>query len=308
MPRWLKENFLVKAGMLSLAILLWFLVVTEKIFEDAFPVPIFATGIPKGKTTAFDLPKEALVRFHGRAKELLRLRYVNHPHVNLDLNGVTPGKVIKLMPESVVIPGGMNVTAIEILKPDSIMTAMDDYTELAVPVKLDMDVKYSPGYTLYGDPEITPGTALISGPHKSVLKIEEILTELIQLTDLSRTTEVNVRLKPPSEKNVRMTQDQTTVAFRVERIGERELTDVEVNVKSPPKEGLVYLEPNTAKVTVSGAVSLLASLEPEQIKAWVNCEEFNPNELGWLPLHVDTPKGTELTGTTPTKLRVTIRK
>ena len=294
--------------MLLLAILLWFLVVTEKVFEDTFAIPINVIGIPSGRTLTMEIPKVALVRFHGRAKELLRLQYVNHPHVNVDLSGVTSGKSIKLKPESVIIPGGMNVTVVEILQPDSIITAMDGYAELMRPIVLNLDLGYAPGYTLSGEPVVHPESVLIFGPQKAVANIKEIHTEPIVLDNLSRTTEISTRLIIPTEKNVKMNLEQVKVVLRVERLGERELVAIPVKVITPPDDGTVYIEPPDIRATIRGSVSLLSDIETHQLKAWVDYSELDSKQPGWLPVHIEVPHGTELESITPSRIRVTIRR
>ncbi len=308
LPRWVRENFLVKAGMLLLAALLWFLVITEKAYEDTFAIPIAVNGIPKGMTPAVEIPKTALVRFHGRAKELIRLHYVSPPHFNLDIGGISERRVIKPKPESVIIPGGMNVTVIEILKPDSIITIMENYAESERPVKLDLDLKCAPGYTMFGEPEITPRKVLVSGPEKAVANIKEILSERMELNDLSRTTEIIAKLLIPNDKGVHVNFDKITVTLHIERLGERELAGIPLRVEHQPQDGKAHIEPTNVKVTFKGSVSTLAQLEVKDINAWVNCAEFEPSRPGWLPVHVETPIGTGLTGINPPRIRVTIRK
>ncbi len=294
--------------MLLLAILLWFLVVTEKVFEDTFAIPIVVVGIPPGKTPDAEIPKTAIVRFHGRAKELIRLHYVSQPHFNLDLSGISERRIIKLKPEWVSIPGGMNVTVAAILKPDSIVIAMEEFSLTERPVRLDLDLKYAPGYTLFGEPIITPKMVLLAGPERAVSKIKDVLTERITLSDLSRTTEVKTRVLIPDNKSVVLNIEQIAVTLHVERLGEREIAGIPIIIKNSPSDGLVELEPAIVKATVRGAVSQLSELEANRFKAWVNCSEFDPSRPGWLPVHLESPSGTDLSATTPPRIRVKIKK
>jgi len=294
--------------MLLLAILLWFLVVTEKVFEETLTIPIVVSGIPAGTIPATALPTEATVRFHGRAKELMRLRFVNTPHVQVNFSSLYRGQVVRLKPESVIIPGGSNVTVIDIIQPDSIFTELAEYQATNVPIDLEFEATFSPGYTLHGKPEISPSQCVVSGPVNAVSKIKSIHSEPVTLKDLNRTTEIKTKLIQPPGYNLTIDPLEVLAVLRVERIGERELVDVSVNIKSQPAHGIAIIEPMNVKTLFKGSVSTLATLESNKIKAWVDCAEITDESQDWLTVHVEVPEGAELSSIIPSRLRVTIRK
>lgn len=308
LPRWLGDHFWVKTGMLLLAILLWFLVVTEKVFEDTFDIPVTITGVPVGKTPTMGLPDSALVRFHGRAKELIRIHYVDPPHLNIDFSTISDGRVIKPKPEMVIIPGGLNISVVEIIKPDSLIMFVDDFQRTKLPVNLNYDIGFEPGYTLFDNPKIVPDSVIVSGPERIVSSMRFVQSDSIKMQDLNRTTKLTIKLVFPENRGIKCEPEAVDATFRVERLGVRDITGITVAIENSPKTGSVYLEPTQVKAEFRGSISSLARIEAKSINAWINCNEFDPGHPGWLPVHVEAPPGTELTAVTPAKLRVTVRK
>ena len=72
-PHWLKDNFRIKIGLFCLAILLWFLVVTEKTYDHVTEIPIVPTQVKVGKMITNQIPEVALVKFRATGKEMLKL-------------------------------------------------------------------------------------------------------------------------------------------------------------------------------------------------------------------------------------------
>lgn len=321
-PTWRESNFRVKLGMLILATLLWFLVVTEKAFEYSFAIPLTTVGLHPCKCLAFALPSTVRVKFHGRGKELLRLLYVNHPHLQLDLGSVTPASSppsveggvaaetarLALRTEMVVIPGGLSVVPIGLIEPDSVLVTLDPLKSGVLPVRARLDLDIAPGYTILGEPEITPATVKLSGPEGALRGVNQLHTAPTALRDLRRTTEVTVGIEPPAGYGVTVTPPLVKVILRIEKLGEREIAQVSVEAVNRPPNRTTSLEPSVVKLELSGPVSLLAKLEAEDFLAWVDCREEDAARPGWRLVQVTPPAGVEVARVMPSSVRVLFRK
>jgi YbbR domain-containing protein len=307
-PHWLQDNFRIKVGMFSLAILLWFLVVTEKTYDYTFNIPIASVGLKKDRTLARPIPTTARVRFHARGRELLRLIYVNKPYLRLDLETIPRNRIIKPKSDMVIIPGGLIISPIEIITPDSIPIQLDDYTQMTLPVEPILQLELTPGYVLVGQPIVEPSTAEVSGPEKAVADLKKVTTELIVREDLKHTIEVPARLVVPEEYGIETNPEIVKVRLRVERLGERSMEGVAITTRSVPSGRELITEPTEVKVQVSGAVSLLAKMQSDDLKAWVDYGDMAQMRPGWLKVHVQAPDGIEVRSVTPASSRVVVRK
>jgi len=308
LPRWLRENFKVKAGMFILAVLLWFLVVSEKSYDYIVTTPIINIGLSTDRALVKPIPTEVKVKYRGRGRELLRLIYVNKPHLNLDLTHPPSSGVVKLKPEMVVIPGGLLVSILEIVEPDSIPIRLDDFRQISVPVIPTFELTFEPGYVMVGAPTIEPSQITLTGPEKALKGIKSVRTTPLVRTDLKQTFETPLDVNLPNGFGIESTSRSVFVKIRVERLGERALDGLPLTIRSAPIGKRLEIEPNAVKVQLNGPVSTIADLRLENLTAWIDWDENNPSKPGWLPVHVESEPGVEVKTITPSSVRAVLRK
>jgi len=307
-PRWLRVNLRAKLGMFLLALLLWFLVVTEKYYDYAISIPVVVTGIAPERTLVQSIPESADVKFHARGRELLRLIYVSRPLLNIDLAHSTRSRVIHLTPEMVVVPAGLNVSPLDVVSPDSVQLRFDDLVQVSVAVTPALDLSLEPGYTLVGSPIIEPAAVQVSGPEHFLRGVKSVSTETLSRRNLSLSFETTLPLRFPEGIALEPSQKEVRIGLRVERLAERSIEGIPITTRAAPRERRLIIEPNSVRIELGGPVSLLAEIKPENFTCWVDWTEADETNPGWLPVHVEAEPGVEVTKVIPAKVRAVLRR
>ena len=73
MWKFILRNFGFKIVAVVMALLLWFHVATEKVYEYTKSFPVEMSNVPEGLVLAREVPKEIQVKIQGKGKELLKL-------------------------------------------------------------------------------------------------------------------------------------------------------------------------------------------------------------------------------------------
>ena len=308
LPRWLRENFRVKLALFLLAALLWFLVVTERTYEYALDIPIKLEGIRESKVVMNQVPDMARVKFHGKGRELLQLQVLSNPYLSVDLSTINYFYTFSSQLDMVVIPGGLAAVPLEILAPDSIPVMLGDRIELTLPVSPDVRAEPLAGYAIVGDYVVDPSEVEVVGPRQKLAWTREVRTVPAKFGGLKRNTELQLSLVPPYKYGTVLSPSQVKVLVRVERTGERKISNVPLTVINSPPGREVIVDPVAVDVVVSGAVSLLSDVKAEDLNARVDFREYNPARGEPVKVHVDLPEHLELKETSPANIRLIVRR
>ena len=308
LPRRLGENYKVKLGLFILALLLWFLVVTQRRHEHSFNIPIELAGLKPDKIIVTEVPAEAEVKFQAQGRELLRMQFTDQPHLRIDLSSISHFYTFHLHPDMVIIPGGFNAEVLDIISPDSIEIILGDRLELKLPVSLQVDAQPAAGYTFLRDFRISPQKVLVIGQRSKIVRLNSIKTEAAELKGVKRNTELQLNLKVPYIHGVEIVPSQVKVLIEVERLGERSIKRVPLKVRNIPRGRKVVIDPLSVDVEVSGGMSAISGLEADSISAWANFHEYDITRGGRAPVHVDTPGRVNVEKITPAEVRLIVRR
>ncbi len=270
----LGKNIRVKMGMFALAVLLWFLVVTERTYEYVIDTPIQLVGLKINKTVAEPIPEYVKVKYNGRGRELIRLMYISKPHLRLDLTTITNKHTFKLKSDMVVLPGGINATVLEIIQPDTIGVVLDERLRLTVPVNVKLDIEPEAGYVVTQIKSI-PNQVEVTGPKQIIDNLKQISTEYKKLEGIKRNTELELNLEIPQEYGLTIHPMKIRTVVNIERLVEK--TFINLPIRSPNLQIGKHLivEPPIATVTVIGGFTALSNLKPEDIIVYFDSSEVN---------------------------------
>lgn len=308
LPRWLRDNIGVKLSMFLLATLLWFLVVTERGYEYVLEIPLEAVNLKPSKVVASQLPETVKVRFQASGKELLRMQYVSHPVLKVNLATINFFYKFPLQPEMVLLPGGMEAFPLEVIEPDSIEVILDDKIEVNLPVEAIVKLDIASGYTLVGDLILDPQDVNVTGPRKKLTNLSKINTLPYEVENAKRNTELVLQLETPTEYGISISPQSVKAFVRVERLSEDTIIGIAIKVNNEPRGVTIVIEPSSVDVQLSGASSTLAAIEPADINVWVDHRELNPRISSRVPVHVSADKPVEIKGVSPDKVRLIVRR
>jgi YbbR domain-containing protein len=308
MWKFIFENFGFKIAALVMALLLWFHVATEKVYEYTKSFPLTISNVPKGLILSEQVPKEVRVRIRGKGKGLLKLLLMEKEKLQIDTKNFKVGESdYTPKPEEIPIPEGLELKVEEILSPKSIKINLDRLTEKKVSIRSQITILPKEGYLQVGEVSLAPNEVAISGPIKLVRGIESIDTEKKVLEDVAEPISDRIGLTLPKGYNLDLSFKQVNFSANVQKAMEKEIPGVPVETINVPSGRMAKVQPDSIKVVILGGENLMNHLTKDQIKVTIDCGRVKRNVETKLKPLIKLPLMTSLVRTEPDSLVVTIR-
>jgi YbbR domain-containing protein len=207
MKKLLFENFGLKVSAVLIALLLWLFVTWRGQSEMTFGVPIEFKDVPMGLGIVSASAKSANVTVKGQERVMKNIRPTDL-RVFVDLARAKKGEgSFHINKDDVKLPYAMTVMNIE---PSTVRMRLDETVTKTVTVNPLLAGAPGKGYYIK-TVEIVPKSIVIQGLKTEVRKINEIRTEVMDISGIEETTsqELNVdaggaNIKPERDK-VRVT-------------------------------------------------------------------------------------------------------
>lgn len=304
----LLENLRVKLVVGALAVLFWFAVVTENIYEYDIDVPIIAVNVPEGKILANELAQKARVRFEGRGRALLRLMFSREAYLILDLSNVRRRHAFALQRQMVHAPrGGLELAALQILYPDTVWVRFTNLLEKPVRPFADVKINTMPGYTVIPPFRFDPDSIVISGPEDIVRRIDSVMTEHKEFDNVQKNIEARLRLQPfPESRHIKLSGQTVQFHADVEKLIEVTLQEIPVRVYNVPRHLKITPLPSTLSLTVEGGEKLLLHLKKENIVAYIDYTRIRDTDAAGHPAYIQTPEGVRYRDVKPALFKLII--
>lgn len=308
LPNWIKDYFQVKLGLFFLAIMLWFLVVLGKTYEHTFEIPVEPVYIKPHKMITNDFPRFALVKFQGSGKEMLRMRFVNTPTLKVNLSTINFRFAFPLTSDMVDLSNRTEISTIDIISPDSILFLLDDRISIKLPVKEQLEVDLQAGFTQYGEVKLVPDSVTFVGPKSRASRIKTIFSEKVMLSEVKRNINVALKLIQPEIFGSTIDPDRIHALVKIERIGEKIVKNLVLNIRNSPRDRIVLVEPGSIDVKLNGAVSQLKDIDKDKIEVWVDYRDYNHRRPALIPVRIETDLSIEVIELLPEEARLIVRR
>jgi YbbR domain-containing protein len=302
------QNFWFKLVALLMALLLWFHVATDKVYEYTRTFPLEISNIPPHLVLAEKIPEQVKVKIRGRGKELLKLLLAERKSLEIDAkelkNGET-GYVIK--PDQIPIPEGSELQVTDILSPHSLKIKLDHLLEKKVKVEPHLGVLPADGFVQVGGLHYTPKEVVISGPKVSVTNIEVIHTKEKVIQNAEKSVSGQLDLAMPPGYNLKVSSPAINFSVEIQKAVEKEFSNLPVKLINIPKQREILLSPDSINVTIFGPESLVNQIIPDKIKAVIDCAKTIKKDKFKLPVIVELPSEVKLKRVEPESLEVSVK-
>ncbi len=308
MWRILFQNLWLKLVALLMALLLWFHVATDKIYEhtESFPLEIF--NVPERLILAEKLPAQVNVRIRGKGKELLKLLLAEKTSLKIDAEKFKRGETnYEIKPQQIPIPEGLELAVTDIILPPKLKIRLDYPMEKKVRVQPHIKISPAEGFKGVGELHYTPEKVSISGPRMWVRNLRVIHTEERTIEDAKESISDQVDLIPPEGYNITISPQRISFSQTIEKIQERKISNLPIELINIPKYRKVKLEQDSISVIISGAGSVVNQVTPDQIKIRVNCAGVKRNQKVKLPIQVKMKAKVQLKKVEPDSVWVSVK-
>jgi len=266
----LAHNGRLKLAALGLSVFLWVLVQTEPSNQETFAsVPVLVqvadtSWTPSGAPN----PSVVEVRLGGPAREIIRLAREG-ASLRVPIGAVGSQDTLVALRREWVELGQRSRVTVESLTPSSIRISFEEAETRLVPVAPRLIGRVPDQLALASPIEVSPQMVRIRGPRSRVEGLDSLRLGAFDLSDLSRSGTFLVRLDTTGLLGSSVVPASATLGVQVEDRIERVLDGIPVELDSGSDELGVLAYPPTLQVRLTGARTLVRSVDPQRLRAWV---------------------------------------
>ncbi len=273
-PREWAGDWLLKAVSVLLAVFLWYYVGGEDIVDKNVTVPIEIINLPRELVVSNQFKKAIEVTVSGprsRIEELVNKSVTRQ----INLADARPGtNVIENTNDVIAVPKGVTVLRIQ---PASLILSLDKLVQRQFPIIPITTGEAAWGYTLK-NMKMDPDSISITGPETILNQIDELLTDVIDISGMTETRQLQVPLNLDAAIVDLIGETSVTAEIVIHpQVQMKKLKDVPVDVVRSHLEGVMF-SPETVEVIANFPLLLLAeNEEPKDLFAVV---ALSPDETG----------------------------
>ncbi len=294
------KNLTLKITALVTTLALWFMVTTSYKVEIVKKLPLnFITA--SDLVVSADTIRDVEVRFTGpRAfiHEIMQKNYL----INIDLRDRKLGFIsYRLYPELLRLPLGVKVTG---FYPSEIATRLEKLKTKTVNVIPSFAGEVPYGYKIKSI-NIEPKTVEVTGPESTVIKAEEVYTEVIDLSQISEPMTRNIAIDAKYRekfKNV-SAENFSLLIDVVPYVVSKTFTNVNLRVVGSKSYSIAK---DKISVSIEGPKAIMDKLSVQDVKASIDLS-FNAPGVYDEAIVVKLPDGIRLISITPKKIKVSIK-
>lgn len=173
------------------------------------------------------------------------------------------------------------------IRPDTVFFQLDNRKEKKVPVQLQADISFQRRFGLYGEISLSPDSLLISGPASIIDTLTVIQSDMVVLSQLSETKEIEVNVPPPIEHPaLRLNPEKISLIVPVAEFTEARV-EVPLDIVCEDEyttfdPGQLRLFPNRVSLVFLVALKDYHRIDPDLFHVYVDCAELplRPTQLG----------------------------
>ena len=259
------RNWPIKGAALFLALMLYVAVQLQQPVTTSFDVTL-NLQLPPGRALVHKPPK-VRVQISGKGSQILKLRSLAGDITRRVPDTLTASTyTIHLDPTEVelALPKGADVRVMEV-RPSEITLALDSVARKEVRIVSLVSVTPDSGQFLHGGLSMTPTTARLVGPEKSLALIDSVTTVPMEITSVSGSFTRNVPIDTMPLGIVRLLPKQVTVSGEMGVIAERSFAGIAVETGAGAITSFI-VTPAHVSVAVRGSEERVQALTRDSLR------------------------------------------
>jgi hypothetical protein len=265
------QRYKIHIAATGFAILIWFLVVSNEIYDHEIQIPIDIPAVQSHYIITSDLPTEARVRVRGQGMALLAFMLFREGRLELNLEWGPGERVLRPRTQDVILGGGAHsISVVQLIEPQEIPVVIEELASRMVPITSRIEVKLVPGYTLVGDIELDPTEVVVRGPNSMINKLTDIPTLERTFEKVKTPQSGEILLNSPNPQKIMLQPARTVYKIEVQKLMEKRIERIPVSVRNLPPGYRAMVLPAALSLTAEGGVSVLAPLSEKDIIAYID--------------------------------------
>lgn len=290
------------------AILMWFSINMGYEYTVTKQIPIAIENIADGKALKYPLPKRITVRFKGHGWQLAALYLSPALRYQIDLSTMGPEGFILTsgdLNEHVTLPVAIQTLDV---KPDTLILALDDYTEKHIPIIANHVTTFREGFGQVGPSRLTPDSAIIGGAGHLVRSLTEWRTEYRKFEGARQPIDVDIPLEESGNYALDVFPAAVRLQIDIQPFAEKTFPGVALTARAVPSNREVIFIPPKMDIIVRGGIDQLAHLRLNEFQATVDYEKLLEDTTGIVIPRLTAPKEIRIIRRTPERFQFIIRK
>ena len=275
----LKVNIKPIIGSLSVALILWVMVATEKMYSYQIKVPIDIVRLAPGKTLLEPVPEYSVIEVQGKGRSLIAAWFYD-VRFRLELPALKKSQKVNLKNylSYLDLPTTFAISVQEIIEPESFDLMIDDQIKKIVSVELTGEIEVEDGY-VFVDHTFLQDSVTITGPSSKVNKIEHIFTGKFQQNSTTSPFSRSINLLNPEQTIIDIFPQTIQINIDIQRLNERIVYKIPILIRRVPTNLEVTAIPPELALKVKGGEKILVALEFSDIKAEIDYRsQYRPEQ------------------------------
>ncbi|WP_452600078.1 YbbR-like domain-containing protein [Pontimicrobium sp. MEBiC01747] len=186
-------------------------------------------------------------------------------------------------------------TIIKSINPDTLRFKYDTNAIKYIPVKINTEITYSPGYDILEPIKTTPDSIKVIGPKTMLSKLVSIETEPLILKNVKTPIQKTLNLKVNGiDKKVKLDYTSVQVSATVERFTEGTIS-VPVLITNVPKGIKLKHFPKNVNVSYYTSLEAFNTIDLMRFKVICNYKDLRGDSTYLTPLLIEQPEGVKST-------------
>lgn len=269
----LREDRAVLMVCIGVAFIFWLLVKLSQTYKVDKEV-VFDFNIPDEKALTILPPDDVEVELEGRGWDLM-FDYFTKGKVVLffDMNEQSRVRLNWLQLKS-LIQKNLSSSEIKIteINYDNLSLSLEDRMKKMIPIQLDAELSFSPGYHLKKTIQLSPDSIFISGPESLISNIMEWRTDSLILKDVQNSAERKISLRE-SAREIKLSQQTITAELDVEQFTEKSFF-VKILQRNAPDSIRIF--PDRIKIYCLVGLSKYEEVEESGFTVEVDLKDAKP--------------------------------
>jgi YbbR domain-containing protein len=296
---------------LSIASLLWVVHALNRNYKYTLHVPVKFLNLPTNKLIVGELPESLDVEIKASGLKLLFISLkntVNEVVVDFSLlktNEKTQAYSISNGNFNMQSAINFDVDVIKI-RPDTLFFNLNKGNSKLLPVKANLKVICSPGYSIISKPTITPAYVSVTGDSIELKKMDTVYTYFVNLKDVRQNFSSRIPLKKTSS-SINYSVKDVQLNFNVDKLTESSIK-IPIQIMNNPGDEKIKLLPEFIIIKYLVAMKDYENIQSNSFKAVVNYEHIKDKQKTLLVEIVRTPTDVKILKTEPNTISYLIYK
>jgi YbbR domain-containing protein len=266
----IKINIKPIIGSLAVALILWIMVATEKIYSYQIRVPIEIVRLAQNKTLLEPIPENAVIEVQGKGRSLIAAWFYD-VRFRLEFPTINKSQTINLSNylSYLDLPATFALQVQEIIEPKSIDLKIDNSVERKVPVILSEEIKVENGYVC-ANHSFGPDSVVITGPASKVNQIDHIPSGVVEQHSTTSEFSHRITLPNPEPGILEISPQNVQIHIDIQLLVDRIVYKIPIMIRNVRNDLEVAAIPPELALKVKGGEKIVAALQASDIKAEID--------------------------------------